>query len=301
MSEMTPEPIHSTVIVDGLRLAYSDWGGSGLNIVLLHGARSSRENWDLVAPLLRQRWRVLALDMRGHGDSDTPDNGYDILRFASDLHGLLTALEINNPLLVGHSLGASVVAEYGKAYPSVPSGLVFVDGVMPPPPPPEFREKILSDFGASDYDGITLEELKSNLRSGPMGKFYSPEIERIMLRAFESRPDKTWGYRLSGADMKKIISAIWDHDLMAVLGEIQNPVVIMPARDMRDAAKSQYNSQKKERVSEACRVIRTCKIVWVENSSHSITLEHPEVIATALQTHVDGGFFGPDAKTEGSS
>lgn len=44
---------------------------------------------------------------------------------------------------------------------------------------------------------------------------------------------------------------------------------------MRDAARSQYNSQKKARVSEACRVIRTCKIVWVENSSHSVAVEHP--------------------------
>jgi hypothetical protein len=85
------------------------------------------------------------------------------------------------------------------------------------------------------------------------------------------------------------------------VGEIQNPVVIMPARDMRDAARSQYNSQKKARVSEACRVIRTCKIVWGENSSHSVAVEHPEFIATALQRHVDAGFFGPDAKRNGSS
>jgi len=95
-----------------------------------------------------------------------------------------------------------------------------------------------------------------------------------------------------------------DHDLMAVmavLSEIQNPVVIMPARDTRDAARSQYNSQKKERVSEASKLIRTCKIMWVENSSHSVILEHPDMIGTALQTDVDAGFFEPDAKTEGSA
>ena len=89
--------------------------------------------------------------------------------------------------------------------------------------------------------------------------------------------------------------------VMAVLSEIQNPVVIMPARDTRDAARSQYNSQKKERVSEASKLIRTCKIMWVENSSHSVILEHPDMIGTALQTDVDAGFFEPDAKTEGSA
>ncbi len=210
-------------------------------------------------------------------------------------------LEVSNPLLVGHSLGASVVAEYGKAHPSVPRGLVFVDGIMPPPTPHDLRKKVLDDFGTSDYDGITLEELKKKLRSGPMSRFITPEIEGILLRTYEPRPDNTWGHRLGGADMKKIVSAIWAHDLMAVLGEIQNPVVIMPARDMRDAARSQYNAQKKQRVSDACRLIRTCKIVWVENSSHSVTVEHPEVIANALQAHVEAGFFGPDAKREGSS
>lgn len=295
ISENEPAPLQSTVTVNGLRLAYTDWGGSDRNIVLLHGLRSSRQTWDMVAPLLRRRWRVLALDMRGHGESDNPANGYDIPAFASDLHGFLAALEVRNPLLVGHSLGASVVAEYGKTHPSVPRGLVFVDGIMPPPPPPEVRDKVLDNFGTSEYDGITLEELKSKLRSESMSKFMTPEIEDIMLRAFESRSDNTWGYKLSGADMKKSIAAIWDHDLMDVLAEIQSPVIIMPARDKEDPARIEYNAEKEERVSEACRLIRTCKIVWVENSSHSVTLQHPRLIATALQTHVEAGYFGSNA------
>ena len=233
--------------------------------------------------------------MRGHGDSDKPHDGYDISAFASDLHGFLTALDIGNPLLVGHSLGASIVAEYGKSHPAVPCGLVFIDGIMPPPPPPEFHEKVLDGFATSEYDGITLVDLKNKLRSGPMAKFYSPEIEKIMLRAFESRPDNTWGYKLSGADMKKSIAALWDHDLMDVLAEIRSPAIIMPARDKENPARIEYNAEKEERVSEACRLIRTCKIVWMENSSHSVTLEHPNLIATALQTHFEAGFFGPDA------
>jgi len=72
----------------------------------------------------------------------------------------------------------------------------------------------------------------------------------------------------------------------------------------RNHAGSRYErrrSQKKERVSEASKLIRTCKIMWVENSSHSVILEHPEMITTALQTDVDAGFFEPDAKTEGSA
>ncbi len=295
------EPIHSTVTVDGLRLAYTDWGGSGRNIVLLHGLNSSRQIWDMVVRLLGQKWRVLAPDMRGHGDSDKPDEGYDISAFASDLHGFLTALEVSNPLLVGHSLGAIVVAEYGKTYPSVPCGLVFVDGIIPPAPPPEAREKILDDFARLVVDGITLKELKEELRSRPMGKFMTSEIETIMFRTFESLPDNTWRTKLGRANAKKILTALWNHDLMAVFPKIRKPVVIMPARDRRDPARSRSDSQKEERVSEACRLIRTCKIVWVENSSHSVTLEHPEVIATTLQTNVEAGFFGPDAIRDGSS
>ncbi|MDP6064107.1 MAG: hypothetical protein QGI49_04885 [SAR202 cluster bacterium] len=74
MDQLMSESIYSTVTVDGLRLAYSGWGGSGPYIVVLHGLRSSRQNWDSAVSLLRQRWRVLAQDMRGHGDSDTRDN-----------------------------------------------------------------------------------------------------------------------------------------------------------------------------------------------------------------------------------
>lgn len=97
MPKLTSKPIQYDVFVNGLWLAYTDWGGSDLNIVLVHALRSSRQNWDLVAPLLRQRWRVLALDMREHVDSDTPDNGYDMSGFASDLHGFLTRLEVSSP------------------------------------------------------------------------------------------------------------------------------------------------------------------------------------------------------------
>ena len=117
-----------------------------------------------------------------------------------------------------------------------------------------------------------------------------------MLTVFELRPDNTWGYRLNGADMKKIISAIWDHDLMAVLSQIRTPVVIMPTRDNRDSARGQADSQKKERVARARGLLGNCKVVWLENISHSATLEHPQNIAAALRSHVDSAFFEPDTE-----
>ena len=288
-----PGPIQASVTIGGLSFAYTDWGGSGRPVVLIHGLRSSRYNWELVAPLLRQRWRVLALDMRGHGESEKPDHGYDVPSLSSDLHGFLTALDVTNPLLVGHSWGATVAAEYGATHPSVPCGLVFLDGgVAQPPPPPEAREEILDRFTESHIDGITLSELRKELWS--MGQHMTPEAVNVLVRNFEARPDNTWGFRLRPANMRKVLIALLDHDLNALYPKLRIPVLFMPARDKGNPAAAESDTRKEKLVSEASKLIPVCKTVWVENSTHSVPTQHPGFIATALQAHIEDGFFGSE-------
>ncbi|MFN8598748.1 MAG: alpha/beta fold hydrolase, partial [Anaerolineae bacterium] len=70
---------------NGLRFHALDWGGRGDWLVLLHGLASQAHIWDLVAPQLIDRFRVIAIDQRGHGLSDKPDSGYDFATITRDL------------------------------------------------------------------------------------------------------------------------------------------------------------------------------------------------------------------------
>lgn len=86
--------------------------GDGRPVVLVHGITESRRTWDpLVAPLLAAGYRVIALDLRGHGASSKVPP-YDLATMAGDLGAVLAAEQVDDALLIGHSLGGAVVSAY---------------------------------------------------------------------------------------------------------------------------------------------------------------------------------------------
>jgi pimeloyl-ACP methyl ester carboxylesterase len=111
---------------DGVRLSYLDWGGGGEPIVFLHGGALTAHTWDLVCIGLRDTYRCISLDMRGHGDSEWSDD-YRIDTAAGDVAALLTSLSIERSHLVGMSLGGNVAAHFAGAHPERASSLTLVD------------------------------------------------------------------------------------------------------------------------------------------------------------------------------
>ena len=112
---------------DGAQLAYEQ-GGAGRDLVLVHGITESRHAWDPVVADLESRWRVTAVDVRGHGESERRAP-YDAVTLASDLATIVDTLDLERPLMVGHSMGGVIVSAYGGAgHPA--RGIVNVDQPM---------------------------------------------------------------------------------------------------------------------------------------------------------------------------
>src|SRR5688500_2775063 len=122
-----PEPLERDIQANGLRLHYLDWGGAGPPIVLLHGLRDQAHEWDPIAPALTPLGRVLALDQRGHGESEAPATGYAPENFAADLAAFCAALALDRPVVIGHSLGGRVAYHFAAAWPERLRALVLVD------------------------------------------------------------------------------------------------------------------------------------------------------------------------------
>ncbi|MEO8604673.1 MAG: alpha/beta hydrolase [bacterium] len=116
-----------------LRIHFRDWGNEGAPpLVIVHGLRDHSHSFDDLARGLLDRFHVYALDLRGHGDSETTPY-YAFGHFVLDLHNCIRALRIQSPILVGHSMGGEVVLHYAGAFPQVASRLVIIEGLGPPP------------------------------------------------------------------------------------------------------------------------------------------------------------------------
>src|SRR6266511_162530 len=111
----------------GVRLAVREWPSGGPSILLLHGLASSSHIWDLVAPRLAPRFRVVAYDQRGHGLSGKPSSGYGFDRLVADAAAVIRSLGLRRPVVVGHSWGANVALQLAWDRAELVSGDVLVD------------------------------------------------------------------------------------------------------------------------------------------------------------------------------
>jgi len=118
---------------NGISLNYTDSGGDGRPVVLVHGWPLSGESWSEQVPALSEAGhRVITYDRRGFGDSDQPEDGYEYDTFAADLAGLLETLDLSDVTLVGFSMGGGELARYvGRYGEDRIHSLVFA-GAVPP-------------------------------------------------------------------------------------------------------------------------------------------------------------------------
>ena len=113
----------------GVRLHYAVPGDpAGPAVILLHGFSDSWFSWSQVLPLLPARYRVYALDHRGHGESDKPRGGYHMADMAADVVAFMDARRVPSAVVVGHSLGTLVAQYVARAAPDRVTGLVLVAG-----------------------------------------------------------------------------------------------------------------------------------------------------------------------------
>jgi lipase len=120
-----------TVDSDGVAIHYLDWGGDGPPLILIHATGFLAALWRPIAERLCSRFRVVAYDQRGHGDSDKPAEGYCFEAFAADLQRLIEALALERPLAAGHSSGGTVVVVHAATHPGVISRAVLIEPILP--------------------------------------------------------------------------------------------------------------------------------------------------------------------------
>jgi pimeloyl-ACP methyl ester carboxylesterase len=161
-------PLDRYLVVEGLRLRLLDWGGEGRTpLLLLHGFTGHAHAWDTLAIALQPHFHVLALDQRGHGESD-PADVYNPEAAVDDLAGVVDRLALPPLVLVGLSMGGRNAMLFAARRPERVARLVVVDigpeisrratEAAPGPPEPETWESVEQAarhlFRANPYPGI---------------------------------------------------------------------------------------------------------------------------------------------------
>ena len=123
----------SAATVDDLRIHYSVTGKNAVTVFLVHGWTCNETVWSEQVPELAKKYRVVTLDLPGHGQTDAPKDGkYSMDQFARAIESVRSEIGVDRVVLAGHSMGTPVVLRYAKLYPQHTIALILVDGVMPP-------------------------------------------------------------------------------------------------------------------------------------------------------------------------
>lgn len=141
-----PSPIDKFINVDGIRLHYVEWEGGEPTLLMVHGLSANARTCDRWAESLAPRYRLIAPDLRGRGDSDKPEGPYGIEVHARDMELLLNALDIDRVVYIGQSLGATIGLQFAANYP----GRVL--------------KLVLGDYGGTPDDEAQIAELRNTLQ-----------------------------------------------------------------------------------------------------------------------------------------
>ena len=175
---------------DGVRLHYIE-AGSGKPLVMIPGWSQTAAQFKRQIEGLSDKYRVIAIDMRGHGESDKPDYGYRIHRLSADVHEFLAAKGLRGVTLAGHSMGCSVIWGYWELYGSDRlSKLILIDQMPMITANPIWSDKEKEDAGAI-LDKNSLYDVTNALAGAEGVKTTEGFITGMFTKQY-SRDDLNW-------------------------------------------------------------------------------------------------------------
>lgn len=273
----------------GVTLHIRHWPGQGRPFVLLHGLASNCRTWELVADRLAEAGhRVVAVDQRGHGLSEKPPvaDGYGFRAVTDDLAALLERLGLAGPVLAGQSWGGNVVLAFGARFPGVAGGLAFVDGGFLNLGGRGPWEEIAEALKPPPLAGTPFVQIRQ--RIAQTHPDWSEAALAGTLANFERLPDGTVRPWLSLDRHMAILRALWEQDTPARMAQVQEPVLICPAR----TGDSAWAAAKEIQVAQAASALANARVHWFDETAHDIHQHRPQPLAALFLEAVEDGFWG---------
>ncbi|MEW5704235.1 MAG: alpha/beta hydrolase [Pseudomonadota bacterium] len=187
---VVPGNVGRVTVSDGVNLHYLE-AGSGQPLLMIPGWSQTAEQFKHQIEGLSDRYRVIALDMRGHGESDKPNHGYKIDRLAKDVRDVIHALDLKGVNILGHSMGCSVIWNYWDLWGADRlSKMLLIDQMPMVTSNPAWSEQEIIDAG-SVFTPETLYATVNDL-AGPNGVAVTRGLIGGMITKTASDDVKSW-------------------------------------------------------------------------------------------------------------
>jgi esterase len=173
--------------VNGLRIHYLEWGTSGQQpLILLHGIGRVAHTFDHLAPHFSKSRHVIAVDMRGHGDSDwDPQGAYLVEDYVKDIEGLVAQLKLRNIVLWGNSTGGRVAQVFAGLHPELVSAVIIED--VGPERPREISDRRATRMSGEEKGWASVDELLAQVKKDNPGA--PEEVLRTLAQYGSKRRD----------------------------------------------------------------------------------------------------------------
>jgi pimeloyl-ACP methyl ester carboxylesterase len=266
-----------------LRLHYRDWGGEGPDLLLLHGLSSNSRIWDLTAPLLTSTYRVIALDLRGHGLSDVTEDGYDFPSVTADVALFLDNFGLARVAVAGHSWGATVALALAADHPDRVSGVALVDGGLVELARYSDWETAEKHMTPPDIPGVPVERFLGFARQWPHLKDnWTDDLGEMVLSNFEIREDRVYR-RLDIPRHMLIARAIYDSRPSEMWGRIKCPLLaIVATMEPSNEAEERWQGYRQDGIDALTSSKPDAQILVMENTIHDVPVQRPRELADAL-------------------
>jgi pimeloyl-ACP methyl ester carboxylesterase len=232
---------------------------------------------------------VVAVDLRGHGLSEKPDDGYDMQSVTNDVAGLLRVLATQGyvrPVVIGQSLGGNVVVELAHKYPELVRGVVAVDG--------GFLE-LQEHFPQWEECSVALRP--PNLLGTPVARMRGymegahPDWPKTgidgSMANFEHLPDGTIRPWLSLERHLMVLRGLWEHKPTHIYKDITVPVMFVPA----EGPGGVFSDTKRQAVERALHSVPKVRVEWFSPADHDLHAQHPVRFAQVVHSATTDRFF----------
>jgi pimeloyl-ACP methyl ester carboxylesterase len=272
---------------DGTKIAAYDHGGSGEALIFLHYLGGSAHLWHPVIPHFLDTYRIVSYDLRGHGLSDQPENGYTFEDTAKDLEAVMDFFSIQNAHLVGSSYGSMVGAYFASTRTHRVISLVASEGALVNETGEDgkyeesFEEHISKFRDQLDPEYDSVEAYKDYYKENwkPWNEARAYYVENYVPRVKENGKV---GPRTTGTTMEKIIAEIYYTNFLTWYEKVKCPVLFLPAE-------TEGNLDKKERfIEKASKVLPFCRKVIIPGTTHLMMYDHEkELVQTIKEFYAD--------------
>ncbi len=283
-----PPTLSRVAVADGVDLETAVWtGGDRRPFLLVHGLSSNWRTWEAVGDRLHDLGHpVVAVDLRGHGQSAKPDEGYDFTTLTSDLLAVLRQAHLDRPIVAGQSTGGNLAVEFACRASEAVSGAVGVDGgVLELQEQWPVWEDCWESLKPPPLAGTPVEQVREAVRRSHPG--WSEEGMAATLANLEVLSDGTVRPWLTFDRHMALLRSLWEHRPSKILPALPVPLLLLLADSGDD-----WMGHKRQTAERAVETAGSgAWVQWFSPGDHDLHVQRPEEVAGILSEAANNGFF----------